>query len=110
HGQILNWSELGRSMGVTDATVRHYVNVLASTFIVRVLAPWHENISKRQVKAPKVYLRDSGLLHSLLDIDTARHLDSHPKVGASWEGFCVESIISRLGARTEQCFFWATHA
>jgi hypothetical protein len=109
HGQILNWSELGRSMGVTDATVRHYVDVLASTFMVRVLPPWHENISKRQVKAPKLYLRDSGLLHALLDIDSARHLDGHPKVGASWEGFCIESIVARLGARVDQCYFWATH-
>jgi uncharacterized protein len=110
HGQILNWSELGRSMGVTDATVRHYVDVLAGSFMVRVLPPWHENISKRQVKAPKVYLRDSGLLHALLDIDTARQLDGHPKVGASFEGFCIESLIAHLGARNDQCYFWATHA
>ncbi len=110
HGQILNWSELGRSMAVTDMTVRHYVDVLANTFMVRVLAPWHENISKRQVKAPKVYLRDSGLLHALLDVPTLRHLHGHPKVGASWEGFVIESLIARLGVRPDQCFFWATHA
>ena len=110
HGQILNWSELGRSMAVSDATIRHYVDLLASTFMVRVLPPWHENLSKRQVKAPKIYIRDSGILHALLDIETMRALEQHPKIGASWEGFCVESLIAQLGARPEQCYFWATHA
>jgi predicted AAA+ superfamily ATPase len=109
HGQILNWSELGRSMAVSDATIRHYVDVLASTFMVRALPPWHENLSKRQVKAPKIYIRDSGILHALLDIETMRALEQHPKIGASWEGFCVESLIAQLGARPEQCYFWATH-
>jgi hypothetical protein len=110
HGQILSWSELGRSMATSDATIRHYVDLLASTFMVRVLSPWHENLSKRQVKAPKVYIRDSGILHALLDIETMRALEQHPKIGASWEGFCVESLIAQLGARPEQCYFWATHA
>ena len=110
HGQILNWSELGRSMAVSDATIRHYVDVLASTFMVRMLPPWHENLSKRQVKAPKIYIRDSGILHALLDIETMHALEQHPKIGASWEGFCVESLIAQLGARPEQCYFWATHA
>ncbi|MEN9579206.1 MAG: hypothetical protein RJA70_2215 [Pseudomonadota bacterium] len=110
HGQTLNWSELGRSMGVGDMTVRHYVDLLASTFMVRVLPPWHENLSKRQVKAPKVYIRDTGILHALLDIQTAQALDGHPKVGASWEGLCVETVISALGARTEHCYFWGTHS
>jgi predicted AAA+ superfamily ATPase len=109
HGQISNWSELGRSMGVSDMTVRHYVDVLGSTFMVRALPPRFENLSKRQVKAPKLYLRDTGLLHALLDIADARQLANHPKVGASWEGFCVEAVIARLGARREQCYFWATH-
>jgi hypothetical protein len=109
-GQILNWSELGRSMAVSDATIRHYVDLLASTFMVRVLPPWHENLSKRQVKAPKIYIRDSGILHALLDIETMHALEQHPKIGASWEGFCVESLIAQLGARPEQCYFWATHA
>jgi hypothetical protein len=109
HGQILNWSELGRSMAVSDATIRHYVDLLASTFMVRVLPPWHENLSKRQVKAPKIYIRDSGILHALLDIETMHALEQHPKLGASWEGFCVESLIAQLGARPEQCYFWATH-
>jgi predicted AAA+ superfamily ATPase len=110
HGQILNWSELGRSMAASDATIRHYVDLLASTFMVRVLPPWHENLSKRQVKAPKIYIRDSGVLHALLDIETMRALEHHPKIGASWEGFCIESLIAQLGARPEQCYFWATHA
>ena len=108
HGGVLNWSELGRSMGVTDMTIRHYVDILAQAFLVRVLKPWHENISKRQVKSPKVYLRDSGVLHALLDIETARGLSGHPKVGPSWEGFCIEQVIDRLGAEPHQCFFWAT--
>jgi uncharacterized protein len=110
HGKTLNWSELGRSMAVTDNTIRHYVDLLADTFMVRLLQPWHANISKRQVKAPKVYLADSGVLHTLLDIDQRAQLHRHPKVGASWEGFCIEAIAHRLGARREECFFWATHA
>ena len=110
HGQIVNWSELGRSMGITDMTVRHYVDLLASTFMVRVLAPWHENLAKRQVKAPKVYIRDSGILHALLDIGAMQALECHPKLGASWEGFCIESLIGQFGARQDQCYFWATHA
>jgi predicted AAA+ superfamily ATPase len=109
HGQILNWSELGRSMGVTDHTVRGYVDLLAATFMVRQLQPWHENISKRQVKAPKLYLTDSGLLHSLLGIRDQRQLEGHPKVGASWEGFCVDAVARHLGAAERECFFWATH-
>jgi predicted AAA+ superfamily ATPase len=76
---------------------------------VRVLRPWAENLAKRQVKSPKVYVRDSGLLHTLLDIDTPDHLQRHPKVGASWEGFLVDAVIQRLGARSDQCYFWATH-
>ena len=110
HGQILNCSELGRSMAVSDATVRHYADLLADTFMVRILPPWHENLSKRQVKAPKIYIRDSGILHALLDIETMRTLERHPKIGASWEGFCIESLITRIGARPEQCYFWATHS
>jgi predicted AAA+ superfamily ATPase len=108
HGGILNWSELGRSMGVTDMTVRRYLDLLAQTFQVRVLKPWHENIGKRQVKSPKVYLRDSGILHSLLDIESARALSGHPKAGPSWEGFCIEQLIARLRVDAHQCYFWAT--
>ena len=78
--------------------------------MVRTLRPYHANISKRQVKAPKVYVADSGILHTLLDIQTTRDLEGHPKVGASWEGFLLETVVARLGARPDQCYFWATHA
>jgi hypothetical protein len=110
HGSTLNSSELGRSLGVADTTVRRYLDLLAGTFAVRLLPPWHENISKRQVKAPKVYVSDSGMLHSLLGIADAEALDRHPKAGASWEGFCIAEVARRLGARREECYFWATHA
>ncbi len=109
HAQIWNASELSRAFGVSDVTVRRYLDMLAGTFVVRVLAPWHENLGKRQVKAPKIYVSDSGLLHTLLEIEDRRHLDSHPKVGASWEGFGLESVIQHLGARAQECTFWATH-
>jgi predicted AAA+ superfamily ATPase len=110
HGQVLNSSELARAFGVTDKTVRHYLDLLAGALVVRQLLPWHENIGKRQVKAPKVYVRDSGLLHGLLDIRDRRDLERHPKVGASWEGFLIQQITERLGAAPEECFFWATHS
>lgn len=110
HGQTLNWSELGRSMGVADTTVRGYVDLLEGTLVVQTLKPWHENISKRQVKSPKVFVRDSGLLHTLLDIEREEQLEGHPRVGASWEGFAIQEVTRRLGARPDQCFFWSTHA
>ena len=98
-----------RSFGVADTTVRNYLDILTSTFVLRQLLPWHENISKRQVKAPKVYVTDTGLLHTLLNIRTMDDLQKNPKVGASWEGFVIEQIIRRLNASPEECFFWATH-
>ena len=110
HAQTLNWSELGRSMGVADTTVRGYLDILEGALVVSTLKPWHENISKRQVKSPKVFIRDSGLLHALLDIETIHQLEGHPRVGASWEGFAIQQIVHQLGARPEQCFYWATHA
>jgi predicted AAA+ superfamily ATPase len=110
HGQVWNASELARSFGVGHTTVRRYLDVLTETFMVRQLESWYENIGKRQVKAPKIYIRDSGLLHALLGLGTAREIESHPKVGASWEGFALDVIVSRLGARPEECFFWATHS
>lgn len=109
HGQIWNASEFGRSFGVSHHAVRRYLEALEATFMLRVLRPWAENLAKRQVKSPKVYVRDSGLLHTLLDIGEPRHLERHPKVGASWEGFIVDALIQRLGARSDQCYFWATH-
>ena len=110
HGQIWNASEFGRAFGVAHTTVQRYLDVLTETFMVRQLQSWHENIGKRQVKAPKVYIRDSGLLHALLGLNTSRDIASHPKVGASWEGFATNAVVARLGARPEECFFWATHS
>lgn len=109
HGQIWNASELGRSLGVSDPTVRRYLDTLASTFMVRVLSPFHENLAKRQVKAPKVYFRDTGLLHTLLGIRNRQDLLHHPRLGASWEGFALQEVIRRLGARADECYFWRTH-
>lgn len=110
HGQIWNSSEFARSFGVADTTIRHYLDLLTSAMVVRQLLPWFENISKRQVKAPKVYVRDSGLLHSLFNLSSQRDLESHPKLGASWEGFVLEQVLHRLEAQSDECFFWATHA
>ncbi len=109
HGQIWNASEFARSFAVSHHVTRRYLDALQATFMVRVLRPWMTNIGKRQVKSPKVYLRDSGLLHRFLDISAQRDLERHPKLGASWEGFLIEAIISRLGASADQCYFWATH-
>ncbi|MBA4389643.1 MAG: hypothetical protein C0399_01735 [Syntrophus sp. (in: bacteria)] len=107
HGQIWNASELGRSMGLSDKTVRSYLDILTGTFVVRQLQPWHENIGKRQVKAPKIYIRDSGLLHTLFGLPDFQSLLAHPKAGASWEGFVLEQFLSF--ARPPEAFFWATH-
>lgn len=110
HANLWNAAELARSFGLGEVTVRRYLDLLASTFVVRLLPPWHENLGKRQVKSPKVYVRDSGLLHALLAIRTREELDHHPKLGASWERFALQAVIDRVGARPEECFFWATHA
>ncbi len=109
HGQTWNASEFARSFGVADTTIRNYLDLLTSALVVRQLPPWHENISKRQVKAPKVYVADSGVLHTLLNLRTIADLEGHPKVGASWEGFVLGQVIRRLKVRAEECFFWATH-
>ncbi|MCJ7563564.1 MAG: ATP-binding protein [Candidatus Aminicenantes bacterium] len=110
HGQIWNSSEFARSFGVADTTVRNYLDTLTSALVVTQLQPWHENISKRQVKSPKIYLTDSGILHALLNITRMRDLENHPKLGASWEGFVINQVIRQLGARSEECYFWGTHA
>jgi predicted AAA+ superfamily ATPase len=109
HGQILNYSELARSFGVSDMTVRHYLEILTQTFMIRLLQPWHENLSKRQVKAPKLYFRDSGIYHSLLGIHSKKDLSTSPKLGASWEGFALEQVLSGLSLRNEESYFWSTH-
>jgi predicted AAA+ superfamily ATPase len=109
HGQTWNGSAFARNFGVSDKTVRNYLDVLESTFVVRQLQPWHENLGKRQVKSPKVYVCDSGLLHALLGLTTEHDLLAHPKLGASWEGFALGQVIHRLGADARDCYFWATH-
>lgn len=110
HGNIFNASELGRSFGSSDTTIRRYLDILTGTFMIRQLQPWHANVSKRQVKAPKIYFRDSGLFHTILDISDLSRLQKHPKLGASWEGFALEEVIRARGIKSHQCFFWATHA
>ena len=109
HGQVWKASEFARSFGVADTTVRRYLDILTGALVVRQLQPWHENIAKRQVKSPKLYLRDSGVLHALLGIGDLRALNAHPKCGASWEGLMLESVIEQLGLSNEQAFFWAVH-
>lgn len=109
HGQIWNASEFARAFGISDKTVRHYLDILTSTFIVKQLAPWWENISKRQVKAPKIYLSDSGLLHTLLGLDDLNELESHPKIGASWEGFAMNTVLTQLNISAHEAFYWSTY-
>ncbi len=108
HGGVLNLSELGRSLGVSDHTVSRYLDVLVGMYLVRRLPPWFENLSKRQTKSPKVYVRDSGLLHALLSIESRSDLEGHPKLGASWEGFALEQVLARVPGR--EAYFWGTHA
>jgi hypothetical protein len=110
HAQTWNSSELARAFGVAHTTVQRYLDVLTETFMVRQLPPWHANLAKRQVRSPKVYLRDTGLLHALLGVHTMRELEGHPKVGASWEGFALGLVFERLGVRSGEAYFWATHA
>jgi predicted AAA+ superfamily ATPase len=107
HGQIWNAAEFARSLGASEVTARRYLDILAGAYMVRVLPPWFENISKRQVKSPKVYTRDSGILHGLLQLGALSEVQSHPKLGASWEGFAIEQIIRLLDTR--DAYFWATH-
>jgi predicted AAA+ superfamily ATPase len=107
HGQTWNSSELARSMGISDKTARSYLDILTGTFMVRQLQPWYENVGKRQVKSPKIYLRDSGLLHSLFTLPDRHALLGHPRVGASWEGFALEQVVRAV--RPAEAYFWATH-
>ena len=109
HGQIWNASEFARSLGTHEATARHYLDILASTFVLRVLPPWHENFGKRLIKSPRIYFRDSGLLHAFLQTGTEMDLMSHPRAGASWEGFAIEQILSILGAH-DNAWFYRTQA
>jgi uncharacterized protein len=107
HGQIWNAAELARALAVNESTVRRYLDLMTGVFMVRQLPPWFENLGKRQVKAPKVYVRDSGLLHAFLGVLNQRDLEHHPKVGASWEGYAVEEILKAL--RPDDAYYWATH-
>lgn len=108
HGQIWNAAELARSLGVNESTARRYLDLLEGVFMVRRLQPWHENMKKRQVKSPKIYFRDSGLLHQLLGIQTGSELQVHPRLGASWEGYVLEEILK--SQQPDEAWFWATHA
>jgi len=110
HAQVWNASELSRALGVSGSTVRRYLDLMTGGLVVRALQPWHENLGKRQVKSPKVFIADTGILHTLLGIDSREALERHPKIGASWEGFALKEIIRKIGAHPEECFFWATHA
>ncbi len=109
HGNIFNASELGRSLGMSHKTMKEYADILTGTFMVRQLQPWHENIGKRQIKTPKIYIRDSGIFHTLIGINSNSDLLVNPKLGASWEGFALEQIIFHLDAEPEECYFWGTH-
>jgi hypothetical protein len=109
HGQVWNAAEFARAFGVAETTVRRHLDQLVGTFALRLLLPWYENIGKRQVKAPRVYVADSGILHSLLGLKDREDVLSHAKVGASWEGFVLEQVIRRLRARPEECFYWRAH-
>jgi predicted AAA+ superfamily ATPase len=107
HGQTWNAAEPARSLSVSQTATRHYLDLLTDAFMIRQLQPWHANLKKRQIKAPKIYIRDSGLLHALLGIDKPKSLLSHPKMGASWEGFAIEQILSN--EMHDEAYFWATH-
>ncbi len=109
HGQTWNGSELARALGVSDKTVSRYLDILEGTFMAFRLSPWHANLGKREVKSPKVYLSDTGILHRLLGISSLDGLLAHPKCGASWEGFMVREIIRRTGAQRGEVFFWGVH-
>lgn len=107
HGQIWNAADPARSLGVAENTVRRYLDILQGVFMIRRLSPWHENLSKRQVKSPKIYFRDSGLLHVLLGVHDGAQLDRHPRSGASWEGHVIEEVLKSVDP--DEAYFWATH-
>lgn len=107
HGQTWNASEIASAMGVSATSTRRYLDLLTHTFMIRQLQPWHENLGKRQVKAPKIYFRDSGLFHTLSHIKSESDLLTHPKIGASWEGYAIEEVLRHY--QPDQEYFWATH-
>lgn len=107
HGGIWNGADFARSLGSSEPTARRYLDLLSGAWAVRQLQPWFENTGKRQVKSPKIYVRDSGLLHALLDLQTEQQLMGHPKAGASWEGFVIQQVLAIVGDR--DAYFWRTH-
>ena len=107
HGQLWNGAEFARALGSSEPTARRYLDILNGAYMVRTLPPWYENLKKRQIKSPKVYVRDSGLLHALLSVEVHRDLQAHPKLGASWEGYVLEQVLAAAPAR--DIYFWATH-
>ena len=107
HGQVWNAAEHARALGVSESTCRRYLDLLSDALMIRILQPWHANLRKRQVKSPKIYVRDSGLLHQLLGIASDKALLSHPRLGASWEGFVMEQVLSV--EPHDEALFWATH-
>ena len=109
NGQVFNASEFARSLDVSSPTIKRYLDILAGTFMIRILKPWHANIHKRQVKSPKVYFQDMGIMHALLNVPDHASLEGHPTIGSSWEGFALEQVIRMYRADAEECFFWATH-
>lgn len=109
HGQVWNGARFASSFGVADTTVRRYLDLLTSALVVTQLRPWHENVGKRQVRSPKVFLSDSGLLHALLDLPDRAAIESHPSLGASWEGFALAQLATATESRPDQRYFWATH-
>src|SRR5215211_493291 len=108
HGQVWNAAEPARSLGLSEPTVRRYLDILQDVFMIRVLQPWYANLQKRQIKSPKIYFRDSGLFHSLLGIRSEHDLLTHPKSGASWEGYVIEEVIK--ATLPDETYFWATHS
>lgn len=108
HGQVWNAAEPARSLGINESSIRRYLDLLEAVFMVRQLRPWHENLKKRQIKSPKVFFRDSGLLHQILGIRSQHDLLAHPKCGASWEGYVVEEFLTI--AQPDEAYFWGTHA
>ncbi len=110
HGQTINYSEIGKSLMISDNTVRNYIDILVGTFMIRLLPAWFENIAKRQVKSPKLYFKDSGILNILAGITSHESLMTNPKLGAFWEGYALEEIIRFLNVQSEECYFWATQA
>ena len=109
NGSVVNFSEIAKSFGISDFTVRKYIEILENTFTIRLLQPWYQNIKKRLVKRPKLYIRDSGIFHALQTIETNEQLLTHPKLGASWESFALENVILHLGISPEKFYFWRTH-